>query len=41
MCKNPKERIKGLFKEVGIRDELLDHQEKWFIEEKESNQELK
>jgi hypothetical protein len=24
MCKNPKERMKGLLKEVGIRDELLD-----------------
>jgi hypothetical protein len=24
MCKNPKERIKGLLKEVGIHDELLD-----------------
>jgi beta-glucosidase-like glycosyl hydrolase len=32
MCKNPKERIKGLLKEVGIRDELL---------EKERNQELR
>jgi hypothetical protein len=24
MCKNPKERIKGLLKEIGIQDELLD-----------------
>jgi hypothetical protein len=24
MCKNPKERIKGLLKQVGIRDELVD-----------------
>jgi hypothetical protein len=32
MCKNPKERIKGLLKEVGIHDELL---------EKERNQELR
>jgi hypothetical protein len=24
MCKNPKKRIKGLLKEVGIHDELLD-----------------
>jgi hypothetical protein len=24
MCKNPKERMKGLLKEIGIRDELLD-----------------
>jgi septal ring factor EnvC (AmiA/AmiB activator) len=27
MCKNPKERMKGLLKEVGIRDKLLDQQE--------------
>jgi hypothetical protein len=27
MCKNPKERIKGLLKEVGIHDEILDQQE--------------
>jgi hypothetical protein len=41
MCKNPKERIKGLLKEVGICDELLDQQEKLLVQEKESNQELK
>jgi hypothetical protein len=41
MCKNPKERMKGLLKEIGIRDELLDQQEKLLIQEKESNQELK
>jgi hypothetical protein len=41
MYKNPKERIKGLLKEVGIRDELLDQQEKLLVQEKESNQELK
>jgi hypothetical protein len=41
MCKNPKEMINGLLKEVGIHDELLDHQEKLLVEEKESNQELK
>jgi hypothetical protein len=41
MCKNPKERMKGLFKEIGIHDEFLDQQEKLFVQEKESNQELK
>jgi hypothetical protein len=39
--KNPKARIKGLLGEIGIRDELLDQQEKLFVQEKESNQELK
>jgi hypothetical protein len=41
MCKNPKERIKGLLKEVEIHEELLDQQEKLLVQEKESNQELK
>jgi chromosome segregation ATPase len=41
MCKNPKERIRGLLKEVGMCDELLDQQEKLHVQEKESNQELK
>jgi hypothetical protein len=41
MCKNPKERIKGLLKEVGMCDELLDQQEKLLVQERESNQELK
>jgi hypothetical protein len=41
MSKNPKARIKGLLSEVGIRDELLDQQEKLLVQEKESNQELK
>jgi hypothetical protein len=41
MCKNPKERMKGLLKEIVIRDELLDQQEKLLIQERESNQELK
>jgi hypothetical protein len=31
MCKNPKERMKGLLKEIGIRDELLDQQEKLLV----------
>jgi hypothetical protein len=41
MCKNPKERMKGLLKEVGIHDELLDTQEKLLVQERKSNQELK
>jgi DNA-directed RNA polymerase subunit F len=41
MCKNPKERIKGLLKEDGIHDELLDQQENLLIQEKENNQDLK
>jgi sulfite reductase alpha subunit-like flavoprotein len=41
MCKNPKERIKALLKEEGIRDEIIDHQEKLLVQEKESNQDLK
>jgi hypothetical protein len=36
-----KERMKGLLKEIGIRDELLGHQEKLLIQERENNQELK
>jgi hypothetical protein len=41
MYKNPKERIRGLLKEVEMHDELLDQQENLFVQEKESNQELK
>jgi hypothetical protein len=41
MCKNPKERMNGLLKEIRICDELLDQQEKLLVQEKESNQELK
>jgi hypothetical protein len=32
MCKNPMERMKGLLKEIGIRDELLDQQEKLLVQ---------
>jgi small-conductance mechanosensitive channel len=39
MCENPKERMKGLLKEVGICDEL--RSEMLLVQEKESNQELK
>jgi hypothetical protein len=31
ICKNPKKRMKGLLKEIGIRGELLDQQEKLLI----------
>jgi hypothetical protein len=41
MYKNPKERIRGLLKEVEMHDELLDQQENLFVQEKESNHELK
>jgi hypothetical protein len=41
MCKNPKERMNGLLKEIGIHDDLLDQQEKLLIQERESNHELK
>jgi hypothetical protein len=41
MSKNPKTMIKGLLSAVGIRDELLDQQEKLFVQKKENNQELK
>jgi hypothetical protein len=40
-AKKPKERIKGLLKEVGICDEFLDQQERLLVQEKKSNQELK
>jgi hypothetical protein len=41
MCKNAKERMKRLLKEIGSRDELLDQQEKLLIQKRESNQDLK
>jgi hypothetical protein len=41
MSKNPKARIKRLLSQVGHCDELLEQQEKFLIQEKESNQELK
>jgi hypothetical protein len=33
--------IKGLMKQVGVRDELLDQQEELLIKERKSNEELK
>jgi hypothetical protein len=41
MSKNPKARIKRLLSQDGDCDELLEQQEKFLIQEKESNQELK
>jgi hypothetical protein len=41
LCAKIQECIKGLLKEVGIRDEFLDQQDKLLVQEKESNQELK
>jgi hypothetical protein len=41
MSKNPKARIKGLLSDVGLRDELVDQQEKLLVQEKEINQQLK
>jgi hypothetical protein len=40
MSKNRKAMIKGLLSQVGLRDEILEQQEKLLIKEKESNQEL-
>jgi hypothetical protein len=33
--------IKGLMKQVGVRDELLEQQEEFLIQERKSNEELK
>jgi hypothetical protein len=41
MSKNPKVMIKGLLSQVGLRNELINQQEKLLVQEKESNQELK
>jgi hypothetical protein len=40
MSKNPKARMKGLLSQVGLRDKLLEQQEKLLVQEKESNLEL-
>jgi hypothetical protein len=40
-CKNPNAMIKGLMKQVTIRDELLEGQEKLLVQERKSNNELK
>jgi hypothetical protein len=33
--------IKGLMKQVGVRDELLEQQEEFLVKERKSNEELK
>jgi hypothetical protein len=40
-CKNSNAMIKGLMKQVGVRDELLEQQEELLVQEKKSNEELK
>jgi hypothetical protein len=41
LMKNPNDMIKGLMKQVGARDELLEQQEKLLIQEREISEELK
>jgi hypothetical protein len=41
LCKNPNAMIKGLMKQVGVRDELLEQQEELLVQERKSNEELK
>jgi hypothetical protein len=41
LCKNPNAMIKGLMKQVGVRDEHLKQQEELLIQERKSNKELK
>jgi hypothetical protein len=41
LCKNPNAMIKGLMKQVGVRDELLEQQEELLVQERRSNKELK
>jgi uncharacterized protein YlxW (UPF0749 family) len=40
-AKNVNAMIKGLMKQVGVRDELLEQQEELLVEERKSNEELK
>jgi hypothetical protein len=40
-CKNPKAMIKGLMKQVRVKDELLEQQEELLVQERKSNDELK
>jgi hypothetical protein len=39
--KKPNTMIKGLIKQVGVRDELLEKQEELLVKENKSNEELK
>jgi hypothetical protein len=41
LCKNPNAIIKGLMKQVRVRDELLEEQEKILFQERKSKEELK
>jgi hypothetical protein len=41
LLKKPNAMIKGLMKQVGVRDELLDQQEELLIQERKWNEELK
>jgi hypothetical protein len=41
LLKNPNAMIKGLMKQVGVRDKLLEQQEELFVQERKSNEELK
>jgi hypothetical protein len=41
LCKNPNAMIKGLMKQVSVRDGLLEKQEELFVQERKSNEELK
>jgi hypothetical protein len=41
LLKNPNAMMKGLMKQVRVRDELLEQQEELLIQERKSNEELK
>jgi predicted nuclease with TOPRIM domain len=41
LLKNPNAMIKGLIKQVGVRDELLEQQEELLVQERKSNEELR
>jgi small-conductance mechanosensitive channel len=41
LCKNPNAMIKGLMKQVGLSDELLEQQEELIVQERKSNKEFK
>jgi hypothetical protein len=41
LCKNPNAMIKGLMKQVGVRNELIEQQEELLVQERKSNEELK
>jgi hypothetical protein len=41
LLKNPNAMMKGLMKQVRVRNELLEQQEEFLIQERKSNEELK